>query len=730
MVKDGSVKLENKQCGMSMIITNIFKINELPVKKFFTIIISANLFFFGSVMLDNLIRNAYTGLLRALIVSLYLLFIPGYIILRLLKIRGLTTTETISYALGFSISFLMYFGLFINVISNYLDIINPPFIESHLIPLFFVSINMLLIITYFGMNREVEYKVSYLYISSSTYKYYLGILTLPFITIFGSYLVTNWDNPSLLILEALLILVIMTIVIIKIERVPNIMIPFMVVMLSLSLLWHTSLVSHWLWGRDVFNEFYITRLTMLNSKWNPNFIAEPVNSALSVSILPVILSRLSDISVTWIFKGMYPFIYSFFPLLLYTLFERVAQSKRIAFFSVAVFMSSISFYYELPTLLRQEIAEVFLGLLLVTYFNVKLLPSQKRWIYLILFPSLLFSHYGTAFIYLFLVVFGMVLSKILGNHIRFRLSYYNRDNNSLSIPIILTFLIFSIIWYKRVARGIVFTIGVRKVTSAVFALFGMFMGIKRASPVISLSSHNNYISISLIVKLNLLLMILVTVGLVYTTFRSKKIFNIVYLAYSWVMLILVGVAWLVPSIARIFTFTRLYHFALILLVVFFPIGIVNLIKNNKLQISLLLIFVLIFYSVNSGLLGLVLQEPISISLSPSADWPKYTCRDVTAALWVTTFKEPLNAFVYADVYRWPLIGGFDWTHTSEIFCSSNSPLMLIEHSYLYLGTYNLKNKLLLCHSGRLSGGFYVRLPEAIMISKSWIYQNSGAMILT
>ena len=52
--------------------------------------------------------------IRQVVGFVYLTFIPGIVILRLLRIHGQSTIVTLLYAVGLSIAFLMFLGLLIN----------------------------------------------------------------------------------------------------------------------------------------------------------------------------------------------------------------------------------------------------------------------------------------------------------------------------------------------------------------------------------------------------------------------------------------------------------------------------------------------------------------------------------------------------------------------------------------------------------------------------------------
>lgn len=63
--------------------------------------------------------------IRELVGFIYLTFIPGLLILRILRIRNLGYVETLLYSVGLSITFVMFLGFFMNAVFSYLGVLRP-----------------------------------------------------------------------------------------------------------------------------------------------------------------------------------------------------------------------------------------------------------------------------------------------------------------------------------------------------------------------------------------------------------------------------------------------------------------------------------------------------------------------------------------------------------------------------------------------------------------------------
>src|SRR5665647_3897766 len=101
-----------------MNLVNIFKMNDWNLKTFLIVIFSIQLAICGSIALNLLGINL--PIIRQLISIIYLLFVPGSLCLRCLKIHGLSIIESLLYSIGLSITSLMFIGFFINQFHVYL----------------------------------------------------------------------------------------------------------------------------------------------------------------------------------------------------------------------------------------------------------------------------------------------------------------------------------------------------------------------------------------------------------------------------------------------------------------------------------------------------------------------------------------------------------------------------------------------------------------------------------
>ena len=251
----------------------------------------------------------YVPLIQVPISFVYLTFIPGILILRILRLHKLGNVQTLLYSMGLSLSFLMALGFLMGAISSKIGTSNP----ISLVPLAIVIASLVLLLCALSYARDKEFSnPEYLDLSFSNISPQILLLCLlPFVTVFATFLMNYYGTNSL---QMILLLILMAIPFIVVAgRISQRYYAFLLFVTSFSLLFHTSLISPYVWGNDVNIEIIVSRLALQSGSWNISF-ASDYSGMLSLVILAPIYSLFSDISLPLVFKVLYPFIFSFVPL--------------------------------------------------------------------------------------------------------------------------------------------------------------------------------------------------------------------------------------------------------------------------------------------------------------------------------------------------------------------------------------------------------------------------------
>lgn len=388
--------------------------------------------------------------IRAGIVLAYILFVPGYVLSNIILRRSVVhIAEKISYIVGLSVGYLILLGLGLNTILPHFKIPQPLSFENVIIALNFTLfvLNIAAIIIF--RNERVRLAIK------STYSDTIGIVLNIFAlvsSIAGAIYLNNTGNNQIAII-AIVIVAINFIYIAANKHLSDKTTALSIVLISCSLLFMQSLRSWHILGWDIHPEFKYFQLVNNFSFWIHNITSDSYNSCLSITILPTIFSRLLQINDEYIYKLVFQIVFSFLPLIAYSLYRQFANR----FFSVLATLYLIAqplFIQPLTSLIRQEFGFLFFALVLLTMLSKSLSVRQKQILFTFFGVMTIFSHYSTSYIMLGIlsVTFGILLLWFICRHTIFKrihLNFYSNVNTNFLLKngfLLLFLIVFAYLW--------------------------------------------------------------------------------------------------------------------------------------------------------------------------------------------------------------------------------------------------------------------------------------------
>lgn len=667
---------------------NPFKVLYFDTKSFLILILSVQLAVWGFVGIE--ILGLDIPIIREVISFLYLSFVPGILILRLLKIKDLSNSEIILYCIGLSIISLIFIGLLANLIFPLIGIYNPISLIPLVISLsLFVFLLSALCFKY-EFNMDSDYQSVGYCLDSNIFDVLnfktLFIAFLPIMAIFGVFLMNyNIDNRLNL---CLLVIISLLPLFVSQNILPRSYYPFIVLMVSISLLFDKSLITSYICGSDIFGEYNAANHVLMNNQWlfdTPGVL----NGMLSITILAPVYSIIMNLNLMWVFKIIYPLFFSLLPLGIYVYASR-QFNETLAFFAAILVAYTSSFYGIMLEAARQQIAEIFLILIVLLMFQN--FERKKKMFLLVIFSlGLIVSHYGISYIFLILLMFSMVFLAVdikfglltqIGNisfisclmlyfsdKNTFEFSHQARDNFSY-LYYFLFFVISLITWYIFIASSTIFNNFV-----SLFDIIVNSISLEiDASSIEGLNSIVSQLSTSreLTKYIYLIIQSLISFGIFFAIFNYKSHrLNKLYLYLSVSFYVLLVASLIVPHSSASMTTSRVYHTALIFLSPYALLGIFGLIsliihcfsKQNfpkyhsvpYLVASVLFAFLLIF---DSGFVCELIKDepPNSYSLNESVIWPSnFIDQEFIEIRWFCANKDDSRR-ILLDPYLNPLYG--------------------------------------------------------------------------
>lgn len=643
-----------------MQIDNPLGMNDWDLKEFLKAILIIQIAVYAVIILDS--SGIHTPVLRPLIAFTYLTFVPGMVLLRALKLHRLGSAQTVLYAAGLSITTVMFTGLCINKIYPLLGIEKPIALTPLVVTL--TAIVLLLCIVAYVRDREFRNPGGTSGITLSAP--FLSLSIIPFLAIFGTYLLNFYQNNAVQLL--LLVVIALLVLLMAWSRfIPDDLYPYAVFVMALTLLYHGSLISTYLAGWDIFSEYLVAAPVLSNGIWDSTLPALN-NSVLSLTMLAPIMASVTGMTLVQVFKVVYPLLYALVPVGLYVVYNRMTET-RVALLAVFFFMAFFAFYLEMVWLAKEEIAQLFLVLSLLLLTDRQMNATMRGGLLIVFVFSIIVAHYATAYFFMFVLLSGWLIWRLedrfnlqgrlsrfrspIKEHVTDKVANNRRFQEARGSPInfvvILLFLVLSFAWYVYLAGSVSFTNALSVMqtlfgtTSEEFlnatASQGLQLLTAQVSGLHSVAQYLHYVTQALIV---------IGFVLVFSK-RIKTKFERLYLTLSAGSLAVLVAAVLAPHLASTLNTSRIYALCLIFLAPFAVLGGIAIYRwacglrriqwnDTRLDSSLRLmsIFFVVYLLFNCGFVYVIAHDPIS---SPwltgnESQYQIYSVQDVVGGVWL------------------------------------------------------------------------------------------------
>lgn len=388
----------------TMLIRNIFCLNDWDFRSLFILILSVYFAYCGSIMLNLMGFPCF--FIQHVTGFILMSFIPGVLILRVLKLHNLGTIETIVYTTGLSLTVLLTTGYFINFVYPLLGIFKP-------LSFFPIVATISCVIIFLGILSYL-YDRDYIVVCNSNPRQLISPIfiltcTIPCISIIGSF-VTRYYGNNIISVLCFIVIAFLTLWFAN-QRVSNSSVySVFILATSVALLFGDLFISDYPRRLNVDGEFFFLNQVIQNQYWDPTQYAS-ANTVLSIVILGPVFSSVMGVNIYSILKIVYPLIFSMIPLVLYCVFKK-EFSARLSFFATLFFMFNFYFFTEALLLRRQQVALLFFALILLILVE----KNVSKWVRALFFSffafSLIVSHYAVSVNVILIFLLAYLLFKI------------------------------------------------------------------------------------------------------------------------------------------------------------------------------------------------------------------------------------------------------------------------------------------------------------------------------
>jgi len=634
---------------------------------------------------------------RQAIVFLYLTFVPGIIVIKLLKFDHLDGLEIVLFSLGLSVAFLMLAGLLVNEFGFLLGLSEP----LSLMPLMMILNGIIFAGGILACLRKEGVKLW----ESKTLGLHpseLPFIGLPVLSVVGAIYVNTFENNIILLFMLIQISLLFVVIASKKLLSPKLY-AFVVLTIAISLLFHSSLISKYVipWGSDVPVEYFLFKSAQNNGHWSSNglYFSDVgygrINAMLSVTVLPTIYSVFLNMDPTWVFKILFPLILSLVPLGLYQIWQTYV-GRKYAFISAFLFMAQSTFYTELLGLNRQIVGELFFVLLWLVILNKKMKSSCKIMCFMIFSLALVMSHYALAEIFLFFISLTLSLLILL-----------KHPSRNITLSMVVFFFVVMFSWYIYTSNSAVFDSFLSFGDYVYGQLNEFFNPASRGQTVLRGLGMETPPSIWNLISraFAYVTQALIAVGFVgLIAKRTKTHLAREYVVLASIAMVFLAALILVPGLANTLNMTRFYHILLFFIAPLCIMGAETIVKSvfrseKDRIVSILLLIVLVpYFLFQTGFVYEVTRsESWSIPLSKHrmdalqlyGFYGYMDDQSVCGALWTSKNVDVEHTQIYADPFsRNNVLTIYGMIYRGYIDGLSNTTIVA-GNSTVYLGRLNV-----------------------------------------
>jgi uncharacterized membrane protein len=302
--------------------------------------------------------NVHLPVIRPALGFWFILVLPAYLIFTTAVWRGCALSERIGYSVVAVLLVLMLTGLTINEVLPLVGIEHP--LDTAPILIVSDAINIALFVVRSRYPDRAAVRIVFAEFGREEVRLLAAALITVVLAVLGATRLNNGasGHVALIALAFAALVGIFSIRWLRFTREPVMM--AVIYLVSLALLFTTSLRGWYITGHDIQQEYQVFQLTEAHGHWSMSLDSSAYYACLSITILPTELSRILNVDNPYVFKLFFQAIFAVCPILAYGIARRYFN-RGISTLAVAYFVGFPTFFTDMPFLNRQEIGLLFVA---------------------------------------------------------------------------------------------------------------------------------------------------------------------------------------------------------------------------------------------------------------------------------------------------------------------------------------------------------------------------------
>jgi len=666
------------------------------------------LFFALLLILTNLAVLLNIPVLRQIFSFIFLTFIPGFLLLFILKLNRLGLVEKIVLSVGLSVAFCMLFGLAVNGSLFAIGYAKPLSTIPLLIS--FSTATIILTVIAYIRNKDIAFTFSSLKLTTREKALLVVPSLFPLLSIVGMRIMNLTDNNLMLMSLLFLIPAYVIFVSFYCSQVPQRLYPSLIYLISISLLLMLSLRSNHITGSDIHDWYYAFQITLDNLHWSVLGLGI-IDSCLSISLLPAIYQIFLNINPDYLFKILYPLLFSISPLVVYIIAKKYIDSFY-ALLASFFFMAQFMFLWAAAGS-NTDMAILFFALAIMVLFHHDINDFAKRIFFIIFAASSIVSHYSTSYIFFFVLLLTWIGIQIIPRILLHKRKLVAPSENSIAgsnphdslpdgvplrsnvgaaksiaievpqsqlkrgITITIVALFFAILffWYSQITVA-AFGVGVGTIYKTLVSLNEWFLLEAKGPTIAAAVGEGIYMLPQQIrVVFSWLTVAFIAIGVLSTMARYKRMvaipnsghikpnflqskFETEYFVLAMACSAILVLSALLPFVLAVYSMERTYFQMMAVLSPFFIIGGIMMARWLRARPHWIILVVLIpFFMCTTGTMNQILGYPASMTLNSAGREYEYIYvhdQDSYAAKWIKEYGKG-GVMIYTHSLGWRVL---------------------------------------------------------------------------
>jgi uncharacterized membrane protein len=540
--------------------------------------------------------------------GLYLFFVvPGMLLLRLMGAHGLGTIRTMFFSVCLSLATIMVLGLGLNMAFPAMGL-SGPLTEATVIVAVNVLLSLLMILVWiFDRRFEAPPLDQRFYISRPA----IALYCLPLLAVLSTQVLNVWGLNWLQYIVVLGVAVAFFVVFSATGADARIY-PVALGSIALALMLHSALVStHLVEWADTSFEYWSASRVIIMGQWDPG-VVELTNGMLSIVILAPALHFITGTSLAWVFKLIFPLLFTILPLGIYAM-ARGRLGERPAFLAAFLIVSSAVFYTEMLGLARQMVAELFLVAILLLLMDGRMRACWQACLLCIFAIALGMSHYGL------MAIMGICFIASLVIYLPFRrwAPGPSQDLRPMALVTIISVMVMAA-WYLTVSAS--------TISDTIFSIFDQLLSGLISPQEVSSAPPSPWTSTGWDLMAwapfaPFVVMAIAGIGKSIPSRKRPSLFGPAYLSGAMVFIALLFAELYSPGLFAFISRDRLVHICFIVLAPFIALGAFALFerpgaRKRRAGVTTIGVFFVILLLIGSGVIGGLIGHPHAFEIDP------------------------------------------------------------------------------------------------------------------